>query len=118
MDSLKEKVLVNEIEGFDVFFTPLVEFETIEGSFPNDTPKQLEDLVERVEYGDAVWFCAKVHVEKAGIELGSDYLGCCYYDSFEDFYMKYRHDYFADMAKSAINQAKEKIEELVYSKLC
>lgn len=41
-------------------------------------------------------------------KLGNDYLGACCYKTEEEFYTKYKDDYFADMIKNAIEEAKGK----------
>lgn len=53
-----------------------------------------------------VWFSAKVSAWKDGKELGTAYLGCCCYTTEEEFYTKYKDDYFADMVDEAIAEAK------------
>ena len=54
------------------------------------------------------WFCAKVSAWKDGEEVGTSYLGCCSYKYASDFYTKHKDEYFADMVKDAIDEAKEK----------
>jgi len=53
------------------------------------------------------WFCAKVSAWKDGKELGVDYLGCCCYKTVEEFYTTYKDEYFSDMVKNAIEEAKK-----------
>lgn len=43
------------------------------------------------------WFSAKVTLWKAGIELAAEYLGCCCYETDDEFWTKYECDYFCDM---------------------
>lgn len=59
----------------------------------DDPSDQLDDEgVAMIERGDAVWFDARVRVLNLGdeSELASDYLGCCHYSDFEDFYTAHR----------------------------
>lgn len=56
-----------------------------------------------------VWFCAKVSAWRDGEELGTAYLGCCCYDSEQEFYQS--SDYFPDMVQEAIEEAKQLSEK-------
>lgn len=107
-----EKTLVETVQGFDIYFTPLVEYDTLESLYPDDTPAQIKEAAEKLERYEAVLFCAQVTAHKAGVELSSDYLGACHYDSYEDFYIKYKGDYYAGMVDTVISEAKQKIKEL------
>ncbi|MDA8651628.1 hypothetical protein N9L75_03540, partial [Porticoccaceae bacterium] len=51
----------------------------------------------------------KHFVEECGIELGADSLGCCCYNSYEDFYTTYFGCYFKDMMKRAVDEAKNRL---------
>ena len=55
---------------------------------------------------DCDWFCAKVSAWKNGEELASTYLGRCCYKTAEEFYTKYHDDYFADMVRDVVAEAK------------
>jgi hypothetical protein len=55
---------------------------------------------------DLAWFRAKVSAWRDGKELGTAYLGCCCYKTSEEFYTKYKDDYFADMVAEALAEAK------------
>ena len=52
------------------------------------------------------WFAARVSAWKDGVELGVAYLGCCSYRTVEEFYTAYRDDYFAQMAREVVDQAR------------
>ena len=111
MEQLERPTLVETINGFDIYFTPLVEYDSIVDSMDDELAK---DTIERVESGDLVWFCAKVTAWKAGVELGEDYLGGCCYESFESFYTKFKNEYYLDMRDTAISQAQDKINQLLH----
>lgn len=110
MEQLEIPTFIETIDEFEIYFTPLVEYNTIEGSMDDELAK---DTIERVESGELVWFCAKVTAWKAGVELGEEYLGSCCYESFKDFYTTYKEDYYADMRDRAISQGKAKIKRLL-----
>ena len=55
---------------------------------------------------DCDWFCAKVSAWKNGEELASTYLGCCCYETVEEFYTTCRDHYFADMVREVVAEAK------------
>jgi len=61
------------------------------------------------------WFVAHVVVKKAGIELGEAYLGGCCYSSVEEFYTKYKSDYFADMVNEAMAEAQNRLPDVIKS---
>lgn len=102
-------VLVEQLDGFDIYFTGLIE--DIDPAHALDTDLHANAIC-KIYAHNMEWFCAKVSAHKAGIELGSDCLGCCAYDNFEDFYAKYHDDYFSDMARNAVEEAKAKLAEL------
>lgn len=52
------------------------------------------------------WFTARVSAWKDGIEKAASYLGCCCYSSAEEFYTKFRDDYFADMVREVLTEAR------------
>lgn len=107
---MSDKIFIEEKDGFNVFFTALEEFGTIDDHFE---PKYVKPTLRKLVNGDLVLFCAKVHVEKAGIEVGEDYLGMCIYSTAEEFYTTYKKDYFNDMVETAIKRGKTRIVELI-----
>lgn len=54
------------------------------------------------------WFCAKVSAWQDGVELGTAYLGCCCYDSEQQFWES--SDYMPQMVDEAITEAKQALE--------
>jgi hypothetical protein len=57
------------------------------------------------------WFCAAITVRYIGIDKveGTDYLGCCSYESFSDFYTG---GHLEDMIANATSELEEKITAL------
>lgn len=103
-----QELLHTEIQdGFEINLYALPEYDSPDWDFENEEEKA--QLLKRIDRGQVLWFCAKVTASKAGVELGSDYLGGCCYDSIEQFTSD---GYYADMKATAINEAKAKIQEL------
>ena len=98
-------------DGFDIYFEALEENIRIDEDFMDAS--MIEETIADLESGETVMFCAKVTAFKNGIELASDYLGACIYECEEDFYIKYKDCYFADMVNTVISEAKEDIASLV-----
>lgn len=89
------------VNGYSVLFEALEEDETIQNHFSFENcgvDHKPNYLARKVRDGRAVWFCAKVTLSN-GEKDSSQYLGCCYYDSFEQFIES--SDYFADMVEEA-----------------
>ena len=99
------RTLVENIEGFDIYF------EALEETLPLDS-NEYEEMSKAVESGELVVFVAHVTAYKKGIELGDDYLGACIYKSYEEFYTIYKDDYYSDMRRNAIEEAKKAIKSL------
>ena len=104
---MSNKIKVQTTEGFNIFFEAREEYSSLKELLPDDTEEQHEETYRNNEI-----FIAKVTAERHGIELASDYLGGCIYETEEDFYVKYKGDYFADMANTVVKEANEMIENL------
>lgn len=102
------KMYIKTIDGLEIYFEALEECLSLSELFPENTQEQLEEI----ENNNAI-FCAKVTAEKAGIELSSDYLGGCVYETEEDFYVKYKDCYFSDMVKTVLEEAKKELPKLI-----
>jgi hypothetical protein len=96
------------VGGFNITFEALAEHTKLEETFDSSVDN-IEQLYSDIESGKYVYFCARVSASKHGIELGADYLGCCLYESFEQFE---QDAYFGDMVDSAISEAKQAIAKL------
>lgn len=95
------------IEGFDIVFST-----TYEHTHPRDhfMPEDAPQICEDIDSGKYEWFVARVQAFKNGIELGTDYLGGCLYESPMQFVKD--SDYYGDMVQSAIKEAKANIQAL------
>ena len=101
------KTLVKTVDGFEIYFEALEELTALEDFLPDHTPGQIEEIRNTCEV-----FCAKVSTEKSGIELGYDYLGCCIYKTYEDFYTT-KECYFDDMVNTVITEAKKSLPKII-----
>lgn len=103
------RTLVKTVENFDIYFEPLEEHIPLTDLF---MAEYVQEVIDKVNSGEWVYFCAKVTAEKNGIELADTYLGGCVYVDFEEFYTKYESEYFSDMVNEVITEAKVAIKEL------
>ena len=106
------KILVETFEGFNIYFEALEEHSLIDENF-SDNEELRKDTLKQLQGGSLVKFCAKVSAVKEDIELGDDYLGMCIYENEEDFYTKYKEEYYNDMKNRVVSEAKIKINKLV-----
>jgi hypothetical protein len=104
----EELVHTLEKDGFKIDLYFLQEYEEPDWDFETEEEKQ--ELLEDINCGNLLWFCAKVTASKKGIELAKDYLGGCCYKSVRDFVEN--SGYFDDMVETVITEADNKIHEL------
>lgn len=82
---------------------------------------QFDADIEAVRNGEVEWFCVRVQVcTKDGTQLGADYLGGCAYKSASDFVTDHRGtggDYFTDMIREAVRQARANMGRFAAMKL-
>lgn len=105
-----EIVHTEEWEGFKVTLELLPEDDDPRGHFASGNDEDDADIVRKIESGYYLWFVAKVSASKAGIVLGTDYLGGCCYKSAADFMAP--DGYYPQMRKDAITEARAKLNEL------
>lgn len=99
---------VETIEGFDVYFEAEKEFVSERQHFVGECGWTIEQYRAHRQSKPA-WFSAKVTIKKGGVELSNQYLGCCSYQSGKAFYTTYHDDYFADMVKEGVEEAKQQL---------
>lgn len=103
-----ENVHEEERHGLTITLWAAPETETPDWCFESEDERR--HLLERIDSGDLLWFVARVTASKNGIELASDYLGECCYESVADFV---RHSgYYADMVQTVVSEALTAIEDL------
>lgn len=100
------KQYIKTINNFDIYFEPIEEYEMLENCLLEESAKDIKKLYAKIESFELVYFTAKVTAEIEGLELGSDYLGCCLYENEQDFL---KDTYFDDMVKNAILDAQSKL---------
>ncbi len=97
-------------EGFTIHCYAQQEDISPIGQFASGDDKADQEIIDKIASGDLTWFCAKVTASKEGIELATDYLGCCCYNSYQEFIN--HNDYYGDMVKTVITEAKSNIKIL------
>ena len=100
-----------EFEGFTINFYAEPEYDNPADHFAIGDDDLDREVCEKIARGDYEWFCAKVTASKAGIELASDYLGACCYDSALDFVAQ-DFDYYSDMRANVVAMARNNIAKL------
>ncbi len=100
-----ELIHTQERDGFTLalHFTP--EDDDPEDHFGIDN----DAMYERIRCGDLLWFVARVTASRAGVELGTSYLGRCCYDNADQFI---EHS-FDDLADDAIAEARATLAKLM-----
>jgi hypothetical protein len=101
------------IEGFTVRFYATYEDLDPRGEFMNEDGSDDEETIAKIHSGEYYWFRAEAVASKEGVELGSDHLGACCYDSYAQFLES--GGYSDDMRAAAIEQAKETLAKLCAS---
>jgi len=106
------KTLIKKDGPLSFYFEPVEESMQLSELFPEETQRQLSALNRSLEKGHSVLFVAAVIAEheKTGIELGSDYLGGCFYKSYQDFIDN--SEYIPDMINSARLEAAKTLKLL------
>lgn len=104
-----ELIHEEQSEGFTIRFHAMPEYSHPRDSF-DDTCHDIAEICRKIDNGTYVWFVAKVTASKAGVELASDYLGACLYDSYQQFVTD--NGYYADMKARVIEEAKQTIHIL------
>ena len=77
--------------------------------FAWETKDEDRDIVENIRVGKLLWFSARVTASKAGVVLGSEYLGGCCYENTDDFLSSSNYE---SMAEFAIDEARETLVKL------
>ena len=99
-----ELINTEKRDGFVIRF-----YATPEDVHPNDSFDDEGQTARDIDAGLYEWFTAKVTASMAGIDLGTDYLGCCCYPNVTDFMGEL---YYEDMVAAAIHQAREHLAAL------
>ena len=100
-----ELIHAEEKDGFVIRFYAAPETQSPDRDFDDDG-----ETAAAIREGRLEWFIAKVTASRNDIELAEDYLGCCAYASVMDFIRD--DDYFADMRRQVIEDARAAIQRL------
>jgi hypothetical protein len=100
-----EIIHTEDFDGFTVTFSVAPE----EGD-PRDHFDDDGETAQAIADGRYDWFVARVTASREGIELASDYLGGCCYNTARDFVRE--DDYYADMRASVVEQARATVARL------
>ena len=104
-----ERFIGTTAEGFEIRFRAYPEDTLLNDVF--DDEHETEDLNLRILRGELKYFIANVVVSASGFEVGSEWLGCCLYRSYDEFCIE-KDGYYDDMLRSAIIEAKENIKRI------
>ena len=107
-----EHIHREEREGFTIDFYACEEGISPRGEFMDEEGNDDEETLAKIADGTYAYFCAKVTASKEGVELATDYLGACCYNSAEEFCTTYADGYYADMVATVIEEAKATIGKL------
>ena len=103
---------VTNFDGFDIYFEAEKEFIPMRKHFVEECGWSKDEYASLVS-DKPKWFSAHVVAKKGDIELGEAYLGCCCYNSHEEFYARYADGYFKDMMKEAVEEAKARLPDVL-----
>lgn len=108
MENLQDEKLIDTINGIDIYFTPLQEYDM---SFEHWDECLKNDTIKLLASGDLVVFVAKVTAKKNGIHLCDEYLGQCIYKDFDEFASM--DGYCDDMKQAAHENGKVELERII-----
>ena len=101
-------VHTEQFEGFTITLDLLDEDHSPDWDFENEEDRA--DTLRKIDNGSLLWFVAKVTASKNGIDLATDYLGGCCYESVAEFLTG---GYYEDMRSTVVNDAREAIKGLL-----
>ena len=96
--------------GFDIRFEFHPEEMHPADSFDEDY-FDIREIVYKIETGQWEWFWVECIASLDDVDLGTDSLGGCLYDSFEQFVLD--SDYSQDMIDQAVDQARQSVKEII-----
>lgn len=106
----RELINTETHEGFEIRFYAREEYANPQDCFDESIEAEFGTF-EKIADGRLAWFCAEVTASKNGIELASDYLGACCYESVQDF-VRESDGYYEDMRERVIEEARAAIQSL------
>lgn len=110
MQCADELIHTEERDGFIIDLWCQPEEDDPRGHFASGDDAADQETIDNIESGRWAWFMATVTASKAGVVLGTDYLGGCCYESCQAFVTE--DGYYPDMVAAAIDQARAKLAEI------
>lgn len=104
------KIDAGRQDGFDIRFEFHPEEIDPRDSFDMTGP-ELREVYYKIETGQYEWFWVECIASINDVDLGTDTLGACLYDSFEQFVQD--NDYSKDMIDEAVSQARRAVQEIM-----
>ena len=91
-------------DKFDIVFSALVD----------DSPEIALDreTLDEIAVGNLVVFTAQIEVKICGVTLATEYLGCCIYNSYDEF-IEIKDSYFQYMKNEALAAAKIELDSIM-----
>ena len=103
-----ETIKTEDTQGFHVVCSVAYE-DTHPRDLFDDSCHDVDEICRKIDDGTYVWFMVRVEAYKNGILLGTDYLGGCLYDNYQDFL---NDGYYEDMVQQAIAEANANLDKL------
>jgi hypothetical protein len=103
---LTEKDVAFEIECMPEDESPIGHFQSGDPEYEESDNAFERKIMREVEWNQWVWCCVKVTAKFEGFE-GVDFLGCCSYESQDDFE---KNGYFEDMKTEALNDLNQELQ--------
>jgi len=103
-----ETIKTEDTQGFHIVCSIAYE-DSHPSDYFDDSVDDIDDICRKIDNGTYQWFIARVEAYKNGILLGSDYLGCCLYESYQEFL---EDAYYEDLVAGAIMEAQENLNKL------
>ena len=103
-----ETIKTEDTQGFHIVCSVAYEDMHPGDSF-DDSCHDVAEICRKIDSGEYVWFMVRVEAFKNGILLGTDYLGGCLYESYQEFL---NDAYYEDMVCQAIAEANANLEKL------
>lgn len=104
---MRELIHEETVDGFVIRFHAHEEDESPRGQFTLENGEDDEELLKDIAAGRYAWFAVECTASKCGVELATDWLGCCCYETYADFMTP--DGYAADMRATVIAEAHEVI---------
>jgi len=99
-------VPVKVFQDYVICFEALPEPHSMHQHFIQNWGWSTKDF-NKIKAKNYAWFCASVVIYKDAKPLARTFLGCCSYQTEEEFYTTYAGDYFADMVWECAKKIKD-----------